>query len=66
MTSTTLFTISNPKSQSSPYNQPNKRQAQAVVWNLEAIQEPDLTKKFVLKFGAILLRSFDRVERGET
>jgi len=30
-----------------------------------AAKECDSTKKFILKFSAILLRSFDRMEEGE-
>ena len=54
----------NPRSRQVPYR-PTKDQAQATVFNLRAAKECDSTKKFILKFSAILLRSFDRMEEGE-
>ena len=63
MASRTTYKL-NPRSNQVPYR-PTKSQAQATVFNLTAAKECDSTRKFILKFSAILLRSFDRMEEGE-
>ena len=64
MASRTTYKL-NPRSNQVPYR-PTKDQAQATVFNLMAAKECDSTnKKFILKFSAILLRSFDRMKQGE-
>ena len=63
MASCTTYKL-NPRSNQVPYR-PTKDQAQATVFNLMAAKECDSTRKFILKFSAILLRSFDKMEVGE-
>jgi len=48
-----------------PHQQPSKLQAQAVLFDLQAKREADRTRRFVLRFGAVLLRAHDRLEQGE-
>ncbi len=46
-------------------NRLTKLQAQAVLFDLMAEREPDRTRRFTLRWGAVLLRAHDRQLRGE-